>query len=150
MRILNFIIGLSTIALTASLFFGCDVIDSGVKVINRTNRVVYYKCMPDSSYSELFNEIRQQKESFKDDSLVVRRYFREIRPEIDTISEAMPGSWDKYFNKPGKKIWIFTIPDSLINMPVRSIADIKSVVKTRNGYDKSYLTNHHWVIGVTE
>jgi hypothetical protein len=150
MRILNFSLGLSSIALITSLFFGCDIVDSRVKVINTTSRVVYYKCMPDSSYSELFNEIRQQKESFKDDSLAVRRYFKEIRPEIDTISEAMPGSWDKYFDKPGIKIWIFTIPDSLIYMPVRSIEDIKSIVKTRKDYDKSYLTDHHWVIGVTE
>jgi hypothetical protein len=150
MRIFNFSIGLSSIALITSLFLGCDVIDDRVKIINSSDRVVYYKCMLDSSYNELFDEIRQQKESFKEDSLAIRRYFKEIRPEIDTISEAMPGSWDKYFDKPGKKIWIFIIPDSLINMPVRSMADIKSVVKTREAYDKSYLTDHNWVIGITD
>ena len=132
-----------------SVIHGCDTFDVGVKIINTSDNLLYYKWMSDSSYNQLFKEIIDQKESFNEDSIILNRYFIVVRPKIDTIEEGIPGTWEEYFAKPNRKIWVFIIPDSLMSQHVGKLTSIQYQIK-RKFFDKTYLLEHNGIIDLSD
>jgi len=105
--------------------------------------------MSDSSYNLLFKRINAQMESAREDSIILNRYFISVRPKIDTIEEAIPGTWEEYFANPNRKIWVFIIPDSLMSQHVGEITSIQYQIK-RKFFDKTYLLEHNGIIDLSD
>jgi hypothetical protein len=143
---------LTFLSLTILLFFlGCDIFDARLKVTSSSNKAIYYKWMPDSSFLNLYNLLLENKRMSKADSIGILGNFKQLRSGSDTLIEAMPGTWDKYFDaKKDDVIWFFIVPDSLSRSRIDNISDLRQATIKRIPYNFDYIKKHNWIINLKE
>jgi hypothetical protein len=133
------------------VFCSCEKIDNRLKVVNNSNRVLYYRWSSDSTFTNLFKEIDESRNAFKLDSIQVLRIFQKIEPRKDTITEIIFGTWENYLNKSQIKfIYLFIIEDSLSQKCIQSQSDLQKLVKKRKFYTIDYLIKNKWLIEIEE
>jgi len=133
------------------LFYSCDKIDTRLKVVNNTDKVLFYKWSSDSSFLNLYKNIEESRVTFKLDSVQVLRVFQKIDPRNDTITEMIFGSWENYIKESQiKYISMFLVQDSFSKKCIRSPLDVLNLVKKRKIYNVDDLRKNNWLIIITE